>query len=62
MANDQTSSPASILSLIEAGHAIRSQGFQNLMRFRIRDILLVSSLYDYYIFEEDGRLHEKIRK
>ena len=62
MANDQTSSPASILSLIEAGHAIRSQGFQNLMRFRIRDILLVSSLYDYYIFEEDGRLHEQIRK
>lgn len=32
------------------------------MRFRIRDILLVSSLYDSYIFEEDGRLYELIRK
>jgi CheY-like chemotaxis protein len=41
---------------------MRSQGFQNLMRFRIRDILLVSSMYDYYIFEEDGRLQEQIRK
>jgi len=36
--------------------------FHNLMRFRIRDILLVSSLYDSYIFEEDGRLYELIRK
>ncbi len=32
------------------------------MRFRIRDILLVSSLYDSYIFEEDGRLYELIRR
>jgi CheY-like chemotaxis protein len=32
------------------------------MRYRIRDILLVSSLYDSYIFEEDGRLYELIRK
>lgn len=32
------------------------------MRFRIRDILLVSSLYDSYIFEEDGRLYELVRK
>lgn len=32
------------------------------MRFRIRDILLVSSLYDSYIFEEDGRLYELIKK
>ncbi len=38
------------------------QGFQSLMRYRIRDILLVSSLYDSYIFEEDGRLYELIRK
>jgi len=37
------------------------QGFQNLMRNRIRDILLVSSLYDLYILEEDGRLYELIR-
>ncbi|MCW9095383.1 MAG: histidine kinase, partial [Ignavibacteriaceae bacterium] len=31
------------------------------MRYRIRDILLVSSLYDLYLFEEDGRLYELIR-
>jgi len=28
---------------------------------RIRDILLVSSLYDLYVFEEDGRLYELMR-
>ena len=38
------------------------QDFHNLMRFRVRDILLVSSMYDSYIFEEDGRLYELIRK
>lgn len=32
------------------------------MQFRIRDILLVSSLYDSYIFEEDNRLYELIRQ
>ncbi|MFC2085569.1 PEP/pyruvate-binding domain-containing protein, partial [Bacteroidota bacterium] len=32
------------------------------MRYRIRDILLVSSMYDSYIFEEDGRLYELIRQ
>lgn len=31
------------------------------MPYRIRDILLVSSLYDLYVFEEDGRLYELIR-
>jgi len=36
--------------------------FQRLMRFKIRDILLVASLYDQYLFEEDGRLYELIRK
>jgi len=39
----------------------RFHGFQDLMRFRIRNILLVSSLYDLYLFEEDGRLYELIR-
>jgi CheY-like chemotaxis protein len=38
------------------------QKFQKLMRFKIRDILLVSSLYDSYLFEEDGRLYELLRK
>jgi CheY-like chemotaxis protein len=45
---------------IEHGYGTRFQGFQNLMRRRIRDILLVSSLYDLYLFEEDGRFDELI--
>ena len=44
------------------GFSTRFQGFQKLMRFNVRDILLVSSLYDSYIIEEDGRLYELIRK
>jgi len=32
------------------------------MKIKIRDILLLSSLYDYYLFEEDGRLYEQIRE
>ncbi len=47
--------------LVEHGYGTRFQGFQNLMHYRIRDILLVSSLYDLYVFEEDGRLYELIR-
>ncbi len=46
---------------VEHGYGNRFQGFQNLMRRRIRDILLVSSLYDLHLFEEDGRLYELIR-
>ena len=55
-----TTSPLDDL-LVEHGYGNRFQGFQNLMRLRIRDILLVSSLYDLYLFEEDGRLYELIR-
>jgi CheY-like chemotaxis protein len=32
--------------------------FENLMPFRVQDILLVSSLYDSFILREDGRLNE----
>lgn len=49
-------------SWIEHGYGTRFQGFQNLMRLRIRDILLVSSLYDLFVFEEDGRLYELLRE
>ncbi|MCI0472099.1 MAG: histidine kinase, partial [Ignavibacteria bacterium] len=31
------------------------------MQYQIRVVLLVSSIYDLYIFEEDGRLYEMIR-
>ncbi|MEE9450184.1 MAG: PEP/pyruvate-binding domain-containing protein [Ignavibacteriaceae bacterium] len=46
---------------VEHGYGNRFQGFQNLMRLRVVNILLVSSLYDLYLFEEDGRLYELIR-
>jgi len=48
-------------SWVEEGFDKKALPFQNLMRFRIRDILLVSSLYDLYLFEEDGRLYELLR-
>lgn len=48
--------------LIEKSRYSKFQDFHNLMQYRIRDILLVSSLYDSYIFEEDNRLYELIRQ
>lgn len=48
--------------MINKSKYAKFQDFHNLMRYRIREILLVSSLYDSYIFEEDGRLYELIRK
>jgi len=36
----------------------RFEAFENLMPFRVQDILLVSSLYDSFILREDGRLNE----
>lgn len=47
--------------LQQSKHA-KFQDFHNLMSFRIRDIILVSSMYDFYLFEEDGRLYELIRR
>ena len=34
--------------------------FHDLMPYRVREILLVSSPYDAFILEEDGRLTERI--
>ncbi len=34
--------------------------FHSLMQFRVQEILLVSTFYDAYIFEQDGRLAEQI--
>lgn len=48
-------------STLEPGFDIRLQTFQSLMLHQIRDVLLVSSLYDLYLFEEDGRLYDLIR-
>lgn len=47
---------------IDYQYGSRFREFQNLMKVKIRDILIVSSLYDYYLFEEDGRLYEQIRE
>lgn len=47
---------------IDYQYGSKFREFQNLMKIKIRDILLVSSLYDYYLFEEDGRLYEQIRE
>jgi CheY-like chemotaxis protein len=47
---------------IENIYSGRIKNFQKLMPFQVRDILLVSSLYDNYLFEEDGQLYELIRE
>ncbi len=44
----------------ELGYGSRFQRFQDLMRYRVREILLVSSLYDSFILSEDGRLYEEL--
>ena len=36
------------------------EGFEQLMPFQVQDILLVSSLYDAFTLQEDGRLNELI--
>lgn len=35
-------------------------GFHDLMKFRVTEILLVSSPYDAFVLEEDGRLSEQL--
>jgi CheY-like chemotaxis protein len=44
------------LSEYDATHAM----FRELMSYRVREVLLVSSLYDSYILEEDGQLSESL--
>src|SRR5438093_1288208 len=41
---------------------MRPPRFSDLARFRVHDILLVSSLYDSFILADDGELHEVILK
>jgi hypothetical protein len=50
-------SPASSTEPILDAEA-RLEGFDNLMPFKVQNILLVSSLYDSFILREDGRLNE----
>lgn len=44
----------------EHGYGNRFQRFQDLSLHKIRDILLVSSMYDSFILSEDGRLYESL--
>ena len=48
-----TASPSAYIDAEE-----RFEGFENLMPFKVHNILLVSSLYDSFILREDGRLNE----
>jgi len=50
------------IAFTEDNFGNRIKKFQKLMRVKVRDILLVSSMYDYYLFEEDGRLYDLIRQ
>src|SRR5271156_2617376 len=53
MAVRRTAEPITIMDAEE-----RFEGFENLMPFKVQNILLVSSLYDSFILREDGRLNE----
>ncbi|MFW5653848.1 MAG: PEP/pyruvate-binding domain-containing protein, partial [Planctomycetota bacterium] len=44
----------------ESVSADRHQGFEHLMPYRIREVLLVSSLYDLFILEQDGHIAERL--
>jgi len=48
------------MGIVEMTPQDRALDFKDLMRFRINDILLVSSLYDFYTLVEDGQLSEAI--
>lgn len=45
---------------IDTEHELPSQRLHNLMPFKIREILLVSSLYDAFIIEEEGLISEMV--
>lgn len=48
--------------ILTAGAENLFEGFENLMPFRVHNILLVSSPYDSFILREDGRLNELLLK
>ena len=48
------------LSNFFSKYKITNQIFHELMQFRIRDILLVATVYDAYIIEQEGSLTEKV--
>ncbi len=48
------------MSTISPEYESRYSVFHELMKFRVREILLVSSLYDAFVLEEDGRLSDRL--
>jgi CheY-like chemotaxis protein len=45
---------------LNSEYSPKFSGFHDLMHHRVREILLVSSLYDAFVLEEDGRISERI--
>ncbi len=45
---------------LKSDYRPKFSGFHDLMHYRVREILLVSSLYDAFVLEEDGRISERI--
>jgi hypothetical protein len=61
MTEDDTSTTDSDYDVsLDGDYEPRFIGYHDLMRFKIREILLVSSLYDAFTLEEDGVLSEQI--
>ena len=46
--------------MVDAGRGSWVLKFHDLMRYMVREILVVSSAYDAFILEEDGRLDERL--
>ncbi len=45
---------------LDGDYTPKFSGFHDLMQYRVREILLVSSMYDAFVLEEDGRISERI--
>lgn len=50
------------LSWLGEGYSTRLRKFQKLMKYKVREVLLISSLYDSYLFEEDGQIYDLVRQ
>jgi len=48
------------MDIEDSSYEVSFHGYHNLMRHKIQRVLLVSSLYDAFILEEDGGLSERI--
>ncbi|MHA2339545.1 MAG: hypothetical protein ACXACX_19740 [Candidatus Hodarchaeales archaeon] len=56
----ETGSSSKVYAKLSKSYEPKFYLFHDLMTKRINDILLVSSLYDNFILEEDGRITEKL--